>query len=146
MITPLQILEGIIIGVSGGLITSLIIGAYQWIKYHIEKRKQMKFIAQFIQHSKHMVFVEPDLIKHQFPDFSIDSIMQTHFYAFVEILQVTLNQRTSSMTFDQVMRIKTLIYNYIKPPLESEMQGDKKEFEKVFENLESVDWIKKRLK
>ena len=50
------------------------------------------------------------------------------------------------MTFDEVNEVKSSINAYVNTIDQTKLKGNMKEFIEVFDELENIEWVKKRLK
>ena len=143
--TDNAILQGIIIGVSVVLISGLILGLLKWIKNapqaQLERREQIRHLAQTIEQAREDIYGATDL---DFTDHPIgrviprDELRKARLQALYQQLQEILVGRASRLKFDEIQEIKKAFK--ILEDFPNWIPNDQG-YDGIFDTLASVEWL-----
>lgn len=136
-----RICSGIVIGVSVGLTTAIILslGSWliEWYDDHQERRDQVRYFAEIIEVYRDSIF---NAEAKRMPDDTIihEEAVRTYEYeAMQRHVRSALDGRASQLTFDEVWQLERVFeIGYPDPRWLSYSQIDQ-----VFAFLESLDWL-----
>lgn len=145
-----QIITGVIIGVSAGLILSAVLDIRQRVIRWIERRDQIKYIRQIAENFQEQILSAEHVVSapNAPPSLTPDAVHQIR-WAYLESAhsQVvsTLDGRASTLSFDEKMQVRNAFYEYeqfralgisVLLPNQCHM---------IFDKLEAIEWLKVKI-
>ena len=137
--------EGVVVGVSAGLITSLIMGLFSLLKHGTERRNQRIHLFKTISHFRNEIYravaLEPSGDLPSPP--SKQDVQRALFNEFRRQLEVILQGRSSRLSFDEVHSVSDVFFTDRFPPeIKVKMQLDDAHYNRIFDALQSIKWLK----
>ena len=137
--------EGVVVGVSAGIITSFIIGLFSWLKYWTEKRNQRIHLVKTISHFRSAIYdavaFEPtdDIPR---PPTKRD-VQKAHYNEFRRQMEAVLQGRSSRLSFDKVHSVRDVFFtDRFQLEKQSAMALGDEHYNKIFDALQSIRWLK----
>ena len=137
--------EGVVVGVSAGIITSLIMGLFSWLKYWKEKRNQRIHLVKTISHFRSEVYdavaLEPsnDIPR---PPTKRD-VQKAHYSEFRRQMESILQGRSSRLSFDEIQSVRDVFFTDRFPlEIQASMHLGDELYNKIFDDLQSLKWLK----
>ena len=131
------ILEGIGIGVSAGLITTLIVGMFGWMKHPAARRNQRKYIAKTISYYRSLIYqandfeAEVGLVKEA-------NVQKAFLDAFQREIESIVRGRASSLSYDEVHENRKVLFTDLFP----QAILNEANYRDLFGNLANIKWLK----
>ena len=130
-----DITEGVVIGVSSGVIVSALL----WIKHVIDarwnRRKEIKRLRDIIEDFRNRIYTAEDLV---FGGATMpkDSVRGSYFDSMEKQLHNALDRGSPNLTYDETQGIRDAISlppeHFVKPTT----------YDQIFNNLEKLTWLK----
>ena len=145
-LTTDTLLDGIAIGASAGFIAGLLLGLFYWFKaliqVRVERREQIRHLAQTIEKSRGLIYSASDIDFTNHPIgqiFPRDVVRKTYLQWLHQQIQQILLGRATRLTFDEIQEIKQA-FSILE--LHPAWVPNDKGYEGIFNRLESVEWLR----
>ena len=141
-----QLLEGVTIGASAGLISGLLLGLLHWLRGVIqartERREQIQHLARTIEQARDLIYSASDLDLTDHPVgrmFPRDEMRKAHLQGLHQQIQKILLGRASRMSFDEIQQIKQA-FNVVE--LHPNWVPNDQGYDGIFNQLASTEWLR----
>ena len=135
----MKLLEGVVIGVSAGIILSLFFWARDFVKRRIERRDQIRYLASLIANFRELIYsAETIHISAISQTLTRDQIRKAHYDDMRRQLDSVLQGRSSCLSFDEINEVKLVFFTDLYPTV----RLNDKAYEGIFGKLESIKWLK----
>ena len=133
-----EIIEGIVIGVSSGIILSLFFGGKNYINKHVERRDQIKFLAQILVKNRDLIFNAKSM-RHPLSGIEAkrEEVRKAYFEDMRRQLESVLQNRASRLSYDEIKEVKDIFFTDLFPDVVLNEKG----YESIFNNLEAIKWL-----
>ena len=139
-----NITEGIIIGVSSGVIVSLFLGIKYFIQIQWNKHKEIKRLRNIIENFRPRIYRAPATAKSIVESYGLKTtakeLQKASFDEMKRQLNDALDRGSPNLSYDKKQQVGNVLYsfsiiadNFLKP------EAYRKE---IFEKLEKLKWLK----
>lgn len=139
MLDKQLVFEGIIIGVSSGIV----LGLFSWIGHSVRRyfsrREQIRYLRDLLVRFRDLI-VEANEIHHR-PSgrtFQRDVVQKAYYDDLRSQLKSTLNNRCSRLSYDEVREVQSVFFTHIP----AEVILNEKGYNSIFAAVESMTWLK----
>ncbi len=135
-----KVLEGVVIGVSSGVMLGLVFWLTGFTTARIEKRDQIRHLASEIARFRESIYSATDLevvLGKEKRDFSKDQVRKAHYDDMRRIVEQILQGRASRLSFHEIRGVRDALYPDHFPGVVLNDAG----YDKVFHALESIGWL-----
>ena len=139
------LVEGIIIGASAGVVSSVLFGLIQWgireAQRRAEKREQLRHLAGTIERERDMIYSASDLDLTNHPVgqfFKEDIVRKSHLQGLHQQVERILEGRASRLSFDEVQQVRQAFHVVVLHP---EWIPNDKGYDGIFNQLEAIEWL-----
>ena len=136
-----KILEGIVIGVTSGIILSLFFWTTGRIENRIERRDQIRYLASVIETSRGLIYSAETIeitLGSKKQRLERDDIRKTYYDDMRRQVDSILQGRASRLSYDEINEVRNVFYTDLYPTVVLNDKG----YNNIFGKLESIEWLK----
>ena len=134
-----DIIEGIVIGVSSGIILSLVFLAKDITNKFVERREQIRYLSNLIAKSRDRIH---DAKTEYFPEVKKEvtraEFCKMYYDEMRKELEPVLKHRSSRLSYDEIKEVRKVFFTDLFPNAVLNEKG----YEGMFKELESIKWLK----
>ena len=134
-----KIIEGVVIGVSSGLILSLFVWVKDFANKRVERREQIKYLAQLIAKYRDLIYnAETVYLPPMNREVQRSEFCKAYYEDMRRQLEAAFQNRTSRLSYDEIKKVRDAFYTDLFPTV---VLNDKA-YNNIFEELKSIKWLK----
>ncbi len=136
-----NVVQGIFVGVSSGIVLAIVIGGWNAWLVHEERQDQINFLALLIENYRTVILEASDV--ELMVDGSIvivhrDVARKTYLNAFHKDVEEVLRGRSSRLSFDEIYQVRLVFLHLEYQP---EAVPTDEGYEDLFDQLEALEWL-----
>ena len=138
--------EGIVIGVSAGFVSGLLLSAVIWLKdmwvRWVERREQIRYLAALIENYLKLIYDADDISgegRTAGEIFPKSQVQKLHLDALWRELEIVFTGRSSRLSFDEIQKVKAV---FSPLPLFPAWTPDDQQYERMLDGLRAIKWLK----
>ena len=139
--------QGIIVGVSAGIVTSVILGIYSWLVRRRDRLEQVRYIRHFV--TTHMRTIlkattlpSPEQGKNEIP---ADMVRFASFREFQAEIDATVSHRASALSYMEIHSLQKIMKTTSKSMTDLTLQERKvlplSIAESIWDNFQKLEWL-----
>lgn len=133
--------EGIVVGVTSGIILSLFFGLWNYVRNKLQRNNQVRFLASTIAEYRELIFSAKDVegpFPSAMPQPTGPNIKKAYFDYFVRRVDSIMRERSSQLSYEEVYSVLDIFrFHLIHPEYVLNDTG----YERFFGRLETLDWL-----
>jgi len=135
------VVQGILVGVSSGIVLAILIGGWNAWRVHEERQGQIKFLALLIENYRIMILGTSDVelrVDDSIVMVQRDVVRKAYLDAFHKDVKEVLQGRSSRLSFDEIHQVRLVFLDLeYRPDAVPTDEG----YEYLFEQLEALEWL-----
>ena len=134
-----NIIEGVVIGVSSGLILSLFFGGKDFVNKRIERQDQIKYLVQLITKYRDLICkADTEYLPAVGQKAQKSELRKAYYDDLRRQLEAALQNRTSRLSYDEIKEVRDVFFTDLFPSVVLNDEG----YNNIFEGLKSIKWLK----
>ena len=132
-----EIIEGVVIGFSSGVILSLFFGGMGYVNKYIKRRNQIRYFAQLIL--KYRALIHNAKGTYFAKEVQRSEFCKAYYEDMTRQLDSTLTNRSSRLSYDEIKEVRDVFDTDLFPGVVLNDRG----YDNIFDGQESIKWLKR---
>ena len=139
-VTVESVVEGILIGVSSGVILSLFFWVMNFVNKRNEKRNQIEYLRNEITKFRELIHQATELnlqLGSRSVNHSQAQVRKAYFEDMRRQMETILENRASHLSADEIMEVRQVFFTDLFPGVELNSSG----YDSLFAELSNIKWL-----